>query len=248
MIELADALPRLLVASLGFIVVAGAAVFAYRRLFAARAHPGGRADESDRALPPIVFPARRMEEPAARPRQRPPRTPPVEAEPPAIRLRDTPRAVRRVAPAVRSPSGAAAAAAASSAPDPGEAVQAGPIRFHRPPEGTLQLLPGRLQILSGNERREEIRFVRISGEEASVTFGRSDGTPHRHIQLQSRTVSRLHASMHFREGAWHVVNLSHTNPVVLNGRQLSAAPSRQVPLGDGDQIEMGEVVFRFRSR
>jgi hypothetical protein len=130
----------------------------------------------------------------------------------------------------------------------GEPVAAGPIHFHRPPDGTLQLLPGRLQIVSGGEEQEEIRFVRVSGRETAVTFGRSRGEPHLHVQLRSRTVSRQHASLSFHDGRWSVMNLSHTNPVVLNGRQLPATDAAPVVLEDGDQIEMGEVVFRFRAR
>lgn len=130
----------------------------------------------------------------------------------------------------------------------GESVQSGPIRFHRPPEGTLQLLPGRLQIVSENERLEEIRFVKVSGHDAAVTFGRSDGRPHLHIQLESPTVSRMHATMRYRDGSWYLSNLSKTNPVIVNDRELSEAPSPDVKLTDGDRIEMGEVVFRFGSR
>src|SRR5919204_1507644 len=63
-------------------------------------------------------------------------------------------------------------------------VQAGLVRFHRPPEGTLQLLPGRLEIISGKEGVDEIRFVKVPGKEPVITFGRSPGEPHTHIELQ----------------------------------------------------------------
>jgi hypothetical protein len=131
--------------------------------------------------------------------------------------------------------------------DWGEEVQAGPVRFHRPPEGTLQLLPGRLEIVSGNEGVEEIRFVKVPGKEPLVTFGRSRGEPHTHIELQSPTVSRKHAAMHFHSGSWHIANLSKTNPVIVGGKQL-ALNSAPVRLVDGDEVEMGEVTFRFHAR
>lgn len=130
---------------------------------------------------------------------------------------------------------------------PGIEVEAGPIRFHRPPAGTLQLLPGRLEIVSGNERQEEIRFVKLPRAAAVVTFGRVPGAAYRHIQLQSPTVSRMHAVMQFQGGRWHIENLSHTNPVIVNGRRLAVNGAAEM-LSEGDQVEMGEVVFRFRAR
>lgn len=129
----------------------------------------------------------------------------------------------------------------------GEEVQAGPVRFRRPPEGTLQLLPGRLEIVSGKEAVDEIRFVKVPGKDPIVTFGRSAGEPHTHIELQSPTVSRKHAVMRFHKGAWYIGNLSRTNPVVVRGKLL---PVRDAPvrLEDGDHVEMGEVTFRFHAR
>ena len=38
------------------------------------------------------------------------------------------------------------------------------VRFRRPADEALQLLPGRLEVLGGEPRREEIRFVRAPGE------------------------------------------------------------------------------------
>jgi predicted component of type VI protein secretion system len=57
----------------------------------------------------------------------------------------------------------------------------------------------------------------------------------------------MHASMRFAAGRWHIKNLSATNPVVVNGQQLPANGDGQL-LNDGDQVEMGEVIFRFRPR
>jgi PPM family protein phosphatase len=140
------------------------------------------------------------------------------------------------------------AAPAESAPPsdapPSEWVEAGPVRFERPAEGTLQLLPGRLVIESDAGRGEEVRFVRVPGTPAQVTFGRSGGPAHRHVQLQSPTVSRLHAEMNFADGGWTIVNHSTTNPTMVNGRSLEPNPTG-VELQDGDRIEMGEVLFRF---
>lgn len=122
------------------------------------------------------------------------------------------------------------------------------VRFAVPDEGTLQFLPGRLQVVVGPESGREIRFVRSPNTpDTDVTFGRSEGPPHRHVQLLVPTVSRRHALMSLLDEHWSLQNLSATNPITHNGRRL--APDEVVPLlVDGDRIEMGEVVFVFHNR
>ena len=145
----------------------------------------------------------------------------------------------------------------------GEAVDGASVRYWRPADGTLQFLPGRLEVIAGRDAGQEIRFVRTPGPDGTrVTFGRAEGAPYRHVQLREPTVSRTHARMTLEtspgnsnraapEAArWRLENLSATNPVVVNGRALAADGSAagSVPLGEGDRIEMGEVVFRFHER
>ncbi|HEY0776904.1 MAG TPA: FHA domain-containing protein [Gemmatirosa sp.] len=122
------------------------------------------------------------------------------------------------------------------------------LRFAVPDEGTLQFLPGRLEVVVGPESGREIRFVRSPNTpETDITFGRSEGPPHRHVQLLAPTVSRRHALMSLIDEHWSLQNLSATNPVTHNGRRL--APDEVVPLlVDGDRLEMGEVVFVFHNR
>ena len=121
------------------------------------------------------------------------------------------------------------------------------VRFYRPPEGTLQMLPGRLEIVEGEDRGQSIRFVKMRPGAQQITFGRREGLPYEHIQLRSLTVSRQHARLDFEHGRWSVINLSETNPVIVNGESLEpGSPSR--PLVDGDRLEMGEVVFAFKER
>jgi pSer/pThr/pTyr-binding forkhead associated (FHA) protein len=124
-------------------------------------------------------------------------------------------------------------------------VDAAKVRFHRPPEGTLQLLPGRLDVVGGDPSRGVIRFVKIPQEEPEVTFGRASGPQYRHIQLKIPTVSRMHARMRFLDGVWWIENLSTTNPVVVNGQDLRSGDGSRTALADGDRIEMGEIVFRY---
>jgi hypothetical protein len=116
-----------------------------------------------------------------------------------------------------------------------------------PSEGTLQFLPGRLEVIEGDVPGRDIRFVRTWGEIPEVTFGRVAGPPYRHVQLRSQTVSRQHARMQFIDGRWKLTNMSQTNPVVVNGQPLESSLGQRV-LHEGDEIEMGDVLFRFRER
>ncbi len=120
------------------------------------------------------------------------------------------------------------------------------VRFRRPVDEAVQLLPGRLEVLSGDPRHQEIRFVRIPGRPAELILGREPGDTAQHVALRSSTVSRQHARFVYVDGHWHVANLSSTNPVVVNGEELS---SNDAPRGlnDGDRVELGEVVMRFRT-
>lgn len=150
---------------------------------------------------------------------------------------------------------------------PGAAVDGASVRYWRAADGTLQFLPGRLEVIAGRDSGQEIRFVRTPGPDGTrVTFGRAEGAPYRHVQLREPTVSRAHARMTLEViagapaadgravtghvGRWRLENLSATNPVVVNGQPLTADenPGSSVVLGEGDRIEMGEVVFRFHER
>jgi hypothetical protein len=142
----------------------------------------------------------------------------------------------------------------------GEAVDGASVRYWRAADGTLQFLPGRLELAAGRDAGQEIRFVRTAGPNGTtVTFGRAEGEPYRHVQLREPTVSRIHARMSLETidptrassaAQWRLENLSATNPVIVNGRALAAdaGPTSSVILSDGDRIEMGEVAFIFRAR
>ena len=111
-------------------------------------------------------------------------------------------------------------------------------------EGTLQFVPGRLEVVSGPGSGEEMRFVRVPGANQEVTLGRIEGPPHQHLRLNSPTVSRSHARLVYGDGRWRLRNESSTNPTVHNGQILSSM-LEEVPLHDGDQIEVGEVTLVF---
>jgi hypothetical protein len=117
------------------------------------------------------------------------------------------------------------------------------VRFTRP-DPTAQLMAARLEVMSGPDVGEEIRFLALPGEDVSMMFGRSPGTGPTHVQLKQKTVSRTHAVVRYRHGEWMLENLSMTNPTILNEEVLGV---KERLLSDGDHIEMGEVSFRFRT-
>ncbi len=211
------------------------------------------------AYPPQPYPPQPQGAPPAYPVQQPPPRPPTEQPAPVTPAEGRAAPERGASappgpplqapgPDVSSGNGAPSVPAAESdaalLPE-GETIDEGQVRFHRPPDGTLQLLPGRLDVVGGDPGRGVIRFVRIPTEEPEVTFGRASGPQYRHIQLKIATVSRMHARMRFLEGGWWIENLSTTNPVMVNGEPLSSGDGSRHHLGDGDRIEMGEVVFRY---
>jgi len=126
-------------------------------------------------------------------------------------------------------------------PEPAETM-----RFTRPVEEVLQILPGRLEVLAGETRHREIRFVRAAGQPPQMILGRDAAGSPQHVALQSSTVSRRHARLAYSNGHWAVANLSQTNPVIVNDEELSGT-DRERPLVDGDRIELGEVVLRFHA-
>jgi len=108
----------------------------------------------------------------------------------------------------------------------------------------VQLLPGRLVVVSGAEVGREDRVLRSVGEAVpEVTIGRAPGPSGCHLQLSIPTVSRMHARLSFRDRRWTVANVSPTNPVRVNGRELDG--DAQVALADGDRIQLGEVELRY---
>jgi hypothetical protein len=127
-------------------------------------------------------------------------------------------------------------------------VEGAQLRFFRAEEGTLEFLPGRLEVVQGEDIGQEIHFARQVGDgDLTVTFGRSEGPPLRHVQLLDPTVSRQHARMTYTGQQWHLSNMSTTNAVFLNG---AALPDHDggITLQDGDRLEMGAVMFVFHAR
>jgi PPM family protein phosphatase len=111
---------------------------------------------------------------------------------------------------------------------------------------TVQLLPGWLEVLSGNEEGRQFRFIRMGGERVvEITLGRAEGAPYRHLRLTGATVSRMHARLRFQSRSWTVAALSETNPTRVNGRTLYPS-DEPVAMGEGDTLQLGEVTLRYR--
>ena len=233
-------------------------------------------------IPLFTIPVSELAVPIGRP---PVHRPVPNSTPPGVDTYSRPRSRQTIdepdqgrplgAPTIRTRDGTVATVAWAHRPDPrqdtfgaldedtaGEAVEGASVRYWRVADGTLQFLPGRLAISAGRDAGQEIRFVRTGGPDGtSVTFGRAEGAPYRHVQLREPTVSRTHARMSLETpggaspgaaggGRWRLENLSSTNPVLVNGRALGPHGSSlaSVILSDGDRIEMGEVAFVFHAR
>jgi pSer/pThr/pTyr-binding forkhead associated (FHA) protein len=210
--------------------------------------------------PPLIFPAAPASAVRSRPQRPAPPFVPYASGPPPFPVQN-PAAEREPFSAPARPWGAGGGggveAAPAAAPAPaivsagagaakGALFEGQTIRFHIPADGTLQLLPGRLELVAGPDSGQVIRFVKLAGE-PEITFGRSEGPPYRHVQLRIPTVSRQHAQMRLGTSGWSISNLSQTNPLVVNGEELP--PGSEVRrLKEGDRIEMGELVFLFRER
>ena len=202
-----------------------------------------REREAARAPFPLIYPlhpSSPAEDPAPElvlPPERPSRVPEARAFSP------TPAYVPEDQPTpVTQSSEGGVAVASDSEPDTSSTV-----RFRRPADEAVELLPGRLEVLAGEPRHKEIRFVRAPGERPEVVLGRDLGDSPGQVALHSRTVSRRHARLAYQDGEWRVANLSQTNPVVVNDEVLLVGNGER-PLADGDCLELGEVVLRFHAR
>jgi hypothetical protein len=75
-----------------------------------------------------------------------------------------------------------------------------------------------------------------SAEPCDLVLGRSKSCD---IVLSDSTVSRRHARLTLRDGAWVFQDLSSTNGSVLNGRRV-----RRCEIRPGDRLLLGQVLLR----
>ncbi len=134
------------------------------------------------------------------------------------------------------------------APAPAQTMEGKTIKMQVPPPGTLKLLPGRLEVVAGDDVVKEIRFYKPKGvARPEITFGRAQGPAYSHVQLKPMTVSSRQAKIVFDGGNVFLINYASTesNPTRINGREMSIEES--IPISNGDKIAMGEIEFKFHA-
>lgn len=100
------------------------------------------------------------------------------------------------------------------------------------------------RVLSGTAERETGTLTLPGGQEEQLrpdlTIGRG---PENDISLASKTVSRQHALLRFREGRWFVEDRGSANGTFVNGTRIPfGAPH---PLRHADKIELGSESLIF---
>jgi len=129
---------------------------------------------------------------------------------------------------------------ASEAGDPGPVVpDEEPARL-----ATVQFLPGRLDPLIPEVMQQAVRFEQASSSEQEVTLGWEPGEPPHHVTLDHPSIQPLHAKMTFQKGSWMIESLAPIDPVEVNGTPLPTTSGPYL-LANGDQVRIGEALFRF---
>ncbi len=132
-------------------------------------------------------------------------------------------------------------------PKPAKVIDGKTIVIAEAPAGTLKLLPGRFEVLNGDDTIREIRFYKTRHQgETEITFGREVEPDYSHIQLKPRTVSGKHAKLVWTNGKYSLFNYSDVNPTTVNGEPMAKEAS--VVLEPGCRIEMGEVAFIYHEK
>lgn len=113
------------------------------------------------------------------------------------------------------------------------------LRRHRPLRLALAERLERLTRLvrgAGAGKQAPLLALDWSGATETLLIGRSDSCD---VRLENTTVSRRHARLLFRDGAWIVQDLGSKNGTLLNGQLVGRARLRP-----GDRIAFAEQAFR----
>lgn len=158
------------------------------------------------------------------------------------------RAPTRGAEAVHAIPGAAPAAPPHALGASDRIVEGRTMRIHLPPEHTVKILPGWLEVISDDTVKQILFYKTRNQSVPTITFGRAPGEPYSHVQLKPMTVSARQAQIVFSVDGPRLTNLAtaDSNPTKVNDRELGVGES--CALRGGDEIAMGEVHFRFRDR
>lgn len=121
------------------------------------------------------------------------------------------------------------------------------IRIIQSSPKILNIIPGRLQIISGLDKGREIPIMGFPGPDGSIlTIGREKGNSQSetsYIQLLEKSVSRKQAEIIFLNNKLFVKNLSETNFTRLNGFNLKVGEVGEV--SPNSIIKTGEVEFKY---
>ncbi len=112
---------------------------------------------------------------------------------------------------------------------------------------TLKFIPGQFILLSGKDRGKPFRVAGYPTPQGSIiTIGREPGEGERafaHIQLDVPTVSRKHAELSFKNGKLYIKNLSDTNPIELNEKEIPVGEEVLLPLDS--ELRLGEIRMKY---
>ena len=120
-------------------------------------------------------------------------------------------------------------------------IERGAVSMDEPMEGTLKVLPGKWTVSDGNESW----MFRLYQTEAApeFTIGRESGPKLKHIKIASQAVSRKQAKIRYEGGSYTLVNLSSTNPSMINENSLGEGESASIE--NGAKIVLGDVEIVF---
>lgn len=124
------------------------------------------------------------------------------------------------------------------------------IKINTAPSKTMRLIPGKLEIIRGEDKGKTFLIQGYPTKEGSIlSIGREEVTgerSHCHIQIDSRykTVSRKQAEIIYKDRKLFIRNLSETNITEVNGQELSLGDT--VELQPDCTIGMGEIEFQYK--
>lgn len=116
-------------------------------------------------------------------------------------------------------------------------------------QGTLAVLKGLLTGLDAPTPSRAATLTCLTGldvgrthalAESRTELGRGQEAS---LRLRDRSVSRSHARIHHDHGAFTLEDLGSPNGVYINGQRVH----EQVPLSDGDVLELGRTLLRFQA-
>lgn len=102
---------------------------------------------------------------------------------------------------------------------------------------------GRASAVSAGVRRawQAERLPRLLFPHPAAGLLRIGRDPGNGLRLSHETVSRAHAELSLRDGAWILRDLGSTNGTTVNGRRVTGS----AVVRDGDQIGFGRMTFRL---